>query len=405
MHHPVKSHKNLTLDNSFTLNIQNLSGVESDISLFRLGVFGNDVPVDTKLVSEIFNGLDNNHFSDINFPPLTNDDTGVSAVVGGLTIRFFNAPGNQSTYVVAPNTTLNDLNVLLNVATPYPTGTIASGIKMLVNTNPQPPYLKQMNFQITDSNPVGTSSEIQKVDFITSGIATLTSVGGLYKDTSVAGNGTTSMVSIRDSANLTYDELLRSQNGSVLDIKSMAYNLLFAEDSTEQMNRCMRFIKTDINGKGVTYYKCPVKDPYQFQNSIGVIDMGKKADVYTLDGETSFNYTLSPFANCNITFNYVELTNLMLLPFEVLEAQRQGVVLDNINKADDVKRDIVLEVPAETFASADGSKDTSSKPDIKSSSNNQKQSKMEKLMKNPLYVVGALVVVYFVFGKQLGLKK
>jgi hypothetical protein len=168
----------------------------------------------------------------------------------------------------------------------------------------------------------------------------------------------------------------------------------------------MRFIKTDINGKGVTYYKCPVKDPYQFQNSFGVIDMGKKADVYTLDGETSFNYTLSPFANCNITFNYVELTNLMLLPFEVLEAQRQGVVLDNINKADDVKRDIVLEVPAETFASADGSKDTSSKPDIKSSNNNnQKQSKMEKLMKNPLYVVGALVVVYFVFGKQLGLKK
>ena len=48
--------------------------------------------------------------------------------------------------------------------------------------------------------------------------------------------------------------------------------------------------------------------------------MGKKADIYTLDGETQFNYLLKPFTSCQITFNYAELTNLMLVPSEIAEA-------------------------------------------------------------------------------------
>tara|TARA_R100001126_G_C4858331_1_gene165895 strand:- start:647 stop:1327 length:681 start_codon:yes stop_codon:yes gene_type:complete len=226
------------------------------------------------------------------------------------------------------------------------------------------------------------------------------------------------MVSVRDSAGLTYDEILRSQNGSVLDVRSMGYNLLGANSPTDQMNQCMRFDKIDVNGNSVTYYKCPVKDPYQFQNSFGIIDMGKKADIYTLDGETQFNYLLKPFTSCQITFNYAELTNLMLVPSEIAEAQYQSEKLQELNEREDYNREVEIVTPAETegaFSSADGEMEMVEGEEKLGEYDTTKASKSSGLGNNPLgfvlryrkYILGALGlgIVYFAFGKKLGIRK
>jgi hypothetical protein len=407
-----EGHKNLRLDNSFTLIIENLAGVETDVSLFLLGVFGNGVPVDTKLAQVEWNGANHTDFQAITTPILTGADVETSA--GALSIRFTNDIGNLSSFNIAPNTNLDDCNTLINNAVPYPTGTTGADVKFILGFK-QGGTTKEMTYNITHT---GTSSKIVKVDFlnIAGGTTTLTNVG-TYNDRAVATNGSTSMISVRDSANLTYDEILRSQNGSVLDVRSMGYNLLRANSPTDQMNQCMRFNKIDVNGESVTYYKCPVKDPYQFQNSFGIIDMGKQADIYTLDGETQFNYALKPFTSCQITFNYAELTNLMLVPSEIAEAQYQSEKLKEINEREDYNRNIEIVTEEETegaFSSADG--DDEVKPEIqepvKSSADVQDEAQAiwkeaKKKRRSKMLILGALGlgVIYFAFGKKLGIRK
>ena len=411
----IDSHKNLAIDNSFTLIMENLSGVETDISLFLLGVFGNTIPIDSSIATIDFNGADGTgHFEVLNRPAENGEDMVTNpSIPTGLNLRFTNDLGAISTFNIAPNTTLDDCNILINNAVPYPTGTTGTDVQFIfgfkVGGNP-----KNMFYSI---NHTGTSSKIVKVDLITS--ATTTATGTTpYLERAVATNGSTSMVSVRDSAGLTYDEILRSQNGSVLDVRSMGYNLLGANSPTDQMNQCMRFDKIDVNGNSVTYYKCPVKDPYQFQNSFGIIDMGKKADIYTLDGETQFNYLLKPFTSCQITFNYAELTNLMLVPSEIAEAQYQSEKLQELNEREDYNREVEIVTPAETegaFSSANGEMEMVEGEEKLGEYDTTKASKSSGLGNNPLgfvlryrkYILGALGlgIVYFAFGKKLGIRK
>ena len=66
-----------------------------------------------------------------------------------------------------------------------------------------------------------------------------------------------------------------------------------------------------VNGNELTYCKVPTKDPYQFQDSYGVIDMGNESDNYVLDGRTKFSYDVQPLTSVFITYNYAQLTNLL----------------------------------------------------------------------------------------------
>ena len=404
-----ESHKNLRLDNSFTLLIDNLSAVETDISLFLLGVEGNTIPVDTKLSTTEFNGADGiGHFVALKTPIETFADVVTNpAVTTGLNIRFTNL-SNISNVIIAPNTNLDDVNTLINTLQPYPTGTTGADVKFIFGFK-QGGTTKDMTFNITNS---GNSENIVKVDLISGATTTLNNVSP-YLDRAVSSNGFTSMVSVRDSAGLTYDEILRSQNGSVLDVRSMGYNLLRANSPTDQMNQCMRFDKTDVNGNSVTYYKCPVKDPYQFQNSFGIIDMGKKADIYTLDGETQFNYLLKSLTSCQITFNYAELTNLMLVPSEIAEAQYQSEKLKELNQREDYKRLVEVVTPAETegaFSSADGENEMVEEERRLGYTGGYEPEffeEQDRKRRNRMFILGALGlgIVYYAFGKKLGIRK
>ena len=411
-------HKNLALDNSFTLLIQNLAGVETNVSLFRLGVTGNSVPIDSSLAVLDFDGT--GYFRPaLSLPtgsiPTNGTDIETASSSGAVTIRIDNASFNHITYTIPTLTNLDDCNTLIN-SSGLPTGT--TGAEIVIGFKPKSAGLssaletiKNMTFSVRYDSPVGSNSLITAITLTnpSTGTTAFNFAPSDYKESAVITNGSTSMVSIKDSANLTYEELLRSQNGSVLDVRSMGYNLLFANEPTTQLNQCFRFNKTDVNGKSYTNYKCPIKDPYQFQNSFGVIDMGKIADRFTLDGETSFDYTLAPFSDCQITFNYAELTNLMLLPEEVAEAQEDVVVLDEQNKEDNYKRKVVVDVPSSNsgrFHNADGNSATNGEQTIKKKNDVKlKDNKMKKMMKNPLFLVGALAVVYFAFGKKLGIRK
>jgi len=403
-----ESHKNLRLDNSFTLLIDNLSAVETDISLFLLGVNGNTIPVDTKLSENEFDGSDGiQHFRPTSHQQIETfaDVVTNPLVVTGLDIRFTNS-SNISGITIAPNTNLDDLNTIINTLQPYPTGTTGADIKFIIGFK-QGGTTKDMTFNITNS---GNSENILKVDFISG--ATTTPVNTQpYLDRAVSTNGFTSMVSVRDSAGLTYDEILRSQNGSVLDVRSMGYNLLRANSPTDQMNQCMRFDKTDVNGNSVTYYKCPVKDPYQFQNSFGIIDMGKKADIYTLDGETQFNYLLKSLTSCQITFNYAELTNLMLVPSEIAEAQYQSEKLKELNEREDYKRLVEVVTPAQetegAFSSADGEVEENRSEILQEKPKDRKivQGLLKMALLNPMTYLVVGGIVYFAYGKKLGIRK
>ena len=122
-------------------------------------------------------------------------------------------------------------------------------------------------------------------------------------------------VVVEDSgSNVTYDEILRSQNGAVYDIISMSLDIGKTPTTLEaksQMLQPLCYDKRNANGDSVTYCQAPTIDPYQFQNSYSVIDMASDEDNYILDGNTEFNYSLEPLSTAILTFNYTKLTNLV----------------------------------------------------------------------------------------------
>lgn len=157
---------------------------------------------------------------------------------------------------------------------------------------PNGQLLRTLNF------PNNATPEFQGLDLLPS---TLTS----------SANG----VVVDDSgSNVTYDEILRSQNGAVYDIISMSLDIGNTPTSLEaksQMLQPLCYDKRDANGDSITYCQVPTIDPYQFQNSYSVIDMASDSDNYVLDGQTEFVYELEPLSTALLTFNYTKLTNLV----------------------------------------------------------------------------------------------
>ena len=153
-------------------------------------------------------------------------------------------------------------------------------------------YLKTLNF------PNNINAEFQGLNTIPTQI-TSSANGVVVEDTSVG---------------VTYDEILRSQNGAVYDIISMSLDIGKTPTTLEaksQMLQPLCYDKRNANGDSVTYCQAPTIDPYQFQNSYSVIDMASDEDNYVLDGNTEFNYSLEPLSTAILTFNYTKLTNLV----------------------------------------------------------------------------------------------
>ena len=124
-------------------------------------------------------------------------------------------------------------------------------------------------------------------------------------------------ISLPEVAGVPYSEILESQNGQVLDIKSMRIDAIGSNgdgtntqaDTISQLLEPLKFIKKDINGNDLEYNKIPVIDPYQFQNTIDYIDMRTKADTFALDGNTGFETRIAPNTTLRLTCAYTQLTN------------------------------------------------------------------------------------------------
>lgn len=123
--------------------------------------------------------------------------------------------------------------------------------------------------------------------------------------------------------NISYQEIIQSQNGGVIDIKSLDVNIgnSLNEDTIKgQLLQPFLFDQKDVNGNDRTYVKSPTIDPYQYQNSYKTLNInGDSGNKFVLDSTSELRYTIEPRTSLNITFNYVLLKNFMFGLKETIE--------------------------------------------------------------------------------------
>ena len=163
----------------------------------------------------------------------------------------------------------------------------------------------------------------------------------------VSNNGA---ISTPANGGVPYSEILQSQNGQVLDIKSIRIDAFSNNGIQNQSNiiaqllEPITFGKKDADGNDLTYNKIPTVDPYQYQNTIDYIDMKTKADTFALDGGTYIETGISPNTTMRLTCCYTQIPNLTL--GTEYEKEMEEKQLENIKKAKergDKKKNIKVE--------------------------------------------------------------
>jgi len=161
-------------------------------------------------------------------------------------------------------------------------------------------------------------------------------------------------VLINETQGISYEEILRSQTGNVYDVISMGLDLGVSpnkETKESQMLSTFCFTKNNINGDELSYCKVPTKDPYQFQNSYGVIDMATQSDKYVLDGQTKFAYDVQAQTTVFLTFNYAKITNLVFdTEYGLSKAREEQEKIARYDERQNVNRVITLKIPKQKIA-------------------------------------------------------
>jgi len=125
-------------------------------------------------------------------------------------------------------------------------------------------------------------------------------------------SGIPSDVVITEVGSTNYSTILNSQTGGVYSIEGLTIQVNQAPDEEsrqKQILRPFRFKKIDVNGDEVLFQKVQVLDPYQYQLTYDYVNLTDDGEMYVLDGNTAFRYTLEPLTGVNVTFNYVEAKN------------------------------------------------------------------------------------------------
>ena len=125
-------------------------------------------------------------------------------------------------------------------------------------------------------------------------------------------SGIPSDVVITEVGSTNYSTILNSQTGGVYAIEGLTIQVNQAPDEEsrqKQILRPFRFKKIDVNGDEVLFQKVQVLDPYQYQLTYDYVNLTDDGEMYVLDGNTAFRYTLEPLTGVNVTFNYVEAKN------------------------------------------------------------------------------------------------
>lgn len=111
---------------------------------------------------------------------------------------------------------------------------------------------------------------------------------------------------------ISYQQILQSQNGAIYQVNGLTINVVSARRDSDKITQLLNpfiFKKRDVNGNEVRIQKLQCVDPYQDQFSYSFVDLVDDGEVFVLDGNTEFRYSIEPFVAVNVTFNYVELRN------------------------------------------------------------------------------------------------
>lgn len=368
----------IAIDNSFTLKFENTTNSIRTITLFEQG--GTDISDAIQVDSAVENASQGNItqsaliWNFIASQPYQYDGV-TTPVVNPINVDLFKATTTGTLEIISDNggskvdvsilntDTLNQVNDKINLAIrtnadltnfKSPSGKYAE-VNVFFDINyfeqftlPQaktnPPY--RQSFGVSVQYPTDLPHKLLELNFPTNANSEFATLNTMTEIPISSANG----VIVEDAGvGVTYEELERSQSGAVYDIRSMSLDVGKAPTQDErdgQMLSPFCFTKFDVNGNELTYCKVPTKDPYQFQDSYGVIDMGTESDEFVLDGRTKFSYDVQPLTSVFITYNYAQLTNLLFdTELGLEQAKKEQEFLTNYDKSRNVARTINLTAP------------------------------------------------------------
>jgi len=351
----------------FSISLRNLTGTKQTVSLFENGASGDDVPIGNSYISNGGINGDINKLS--NFFRTTDTMTEASQVRWDIPDAF--AQARLDLGCVTPLGIKHALPQII-----WNTDDNLNQVNEDIETNLRADSNfegLQLYIQI-DFSTIGTVNEKWKIILIKSinapnnwdvyrlrtNIASpsldqaLTLEYATYSLNGVSNNG----VEVIGQNNDDYFSIQESQIGNVYEI---AYIDLISDYSRglgireAQLLNCLKFVKRNANGNDFTYQKCPTIDTFQVQDTIKFIGLNSHADRFTLDGRTALNYSVEPFSQLRLDFNYTKLPNYVfgnqaLVDEIVVEAQeKKSKLIENTKTGKEHILDIPKENEEKTF--------------------------------------------------------
>ena len=403
------------IENSFNLQLQNVAPVETRVDLFQLGTtditLNNNYSLMSSTYSQIYVGGDIGHIFSVNGAgggaanPDNNEDIKIQTFGGGggATFEFFNddfVPLSAITPTLPIGATLTDVVEAINTALQTTTGFQGIYIGILFDfstytTTPTTslPLSMYIVYSPTSTSKIATIT----VTNITGTLDPITITGlKLFPEIPCWANNYGIIVVPRNG--IGYGEILESQNGQVLDIKSMSFiittlSTAYSTNQQSQIYNCFSFQKIDINGNKIEYRKCPVVDVFSNPNinSIDDLQLERKADIYTLDGTTNLSYSLKSGIVVQIGSEFTRLTNLLQESKKgekQIEIQKRSIQKNRLNTG------YALDKVAVT------KEDKKNQKGFNFSEDESKKKSPSTILRNSLLIFGGIATLLLVFNKK-----
>ena len=346
------------IENSFNLEIFNISPDKTEIDLFGLGITDTSLLTNKSPMSSNYRNIgipELNVYFDVNgagggaAQPNSNKDVLVDVVGGGggveITLTNNETPAvSVTTAIVTELSSLTDVIDVINTTLSTTAGFEGIYLGMLFDYSRYVAPASATNFPLqlyVIYSPVATT-ELASLNFVNPIPPQAPVLIEPYKTADLVpcwANNYGVIITPRNG--ISYGEILESQNGQVLDIKSMSFiitsmSTAFSVSQQEQIYNCFNFQKTDMNGNKIEYKKCPVVDVYSNPsiNSIDDLQLERKADVYTLDGTTNLTYELNSGIVVQLGSEFTRLTNLLQESKkgqEQIEVEKREIAKNRLN--------------------------------------------------------------------------
>jgi hypothetical protein len=131
---------------------------------------------------------------------------------------------------------------------------------------------------------------------------------------------------------ISYEQILQSQNGAVYQVNGLTINIVSAPSDGAKASQLLKpfiFVKKDVNGDEIRIEKFQTIDPYQRQFSYSFVDLVDDGEIFVLDGNTQFQYSIEANTAVNVTFNYVEVQNFDFGTQESEDKLKKEIDADN----------------------------------------------------------------------------